>query len=96
MVAQKAVELDPEAAETWKALGLVHRNKGNNTAAKEAYLQALGKNPNHSPAIGNLANIYAEEGDLVEAIRMYNESMDINPLQVLIYSTLVHCKLNTL
>ena len=71
-------------------LGVAYAYKGNNSEAIEAYLQALEKNPNHVPAIGNLANRYRDQGKLVEAIRMYQRYLDLRPISEVAYHNLGH------
>ncbi len=88
VVAQQAIALDAETAEGWKALGLAYSFMGNTTKCIEANLRALEKNPNHSPAIGNLASRYRDQGKLVEAIQMYHRDLDLDPLNEVTYNSI--------
>ncbi|MCB0632308.1 MAG: tetratricopeptide repeat protein [Lewinella sp.] len=42
-------------------------------------MQAIEKNPNHDGAISNLAYNYRNQGKYVEAIAMYNRSIELAP-----------------
>lgn len=88
MLAQRAVELDEQSADTWKALGVVQGRKFNLSAAKANYEKALERNPNHFQSLTNLANLFAREGNLVEAVRLYKKTLTINPLYSEAYSGL--------
>ena len=84
-LAQRAVKLDEQSADTWKALGLVWASKRDNSAARANYEKALERNPNHYLSIYNLAYINQLEGKLVEAVRLYKKSLAINPLELYNY-----------
>ena len=71
--------LDPEAAEGWKAVAMVHHLNGRLDSAETLYLRAIEKNPNHMGAIGNLGIVYDTRGRMDEAVRWYRRAIDLNP-----------------
>ena len=75
----KAVALDPSSAEGHKALGLAHAIRGSYTKALEAYRTALELNPNHHPAINNMAVILEDQGKYAEAMGLCMRSLALNP-----------------
>jgi TolB-like protein/Tfp pilus assembly protein PilF len=77
--AWRAISLDPEAAEGWKALGLAFQITGRLDSAETCYLKAIEKNPNHLPAVGNLGLIYDSRGQADEAVRWYRRGLELNP-----------------
>ncbi len=52
---ERAVTLNPEQAAAWNALGIVHRQRGDFEAAREAYEAALAADPDLAEAHRNLA-----------------------------------------
>lgn len=69
VASQKAVSLDPNLAEGYKALGLCYGSKGFVNRALDAYYKAVERNPNYTPAVGNIAILNYERGDFAEAFR---------------------------
>ncbi len=47
--------------------------------AEQAYLRALELDPNHSHALGNLANLLWERGELDRAEELYRHALEANP-----------------
>lgn len=88
LLAEKATLLTPEAPEPWKAWGLAFQCAGNHDAASTKYRTALEKDPNHLPAIGNLASIAGSRGRIDEAIALFKKSIQLNPLSFKSYSEL--------
>jgi adenylate cyclase len=85
---EKAVDLSPNAAETWKAWAFGYHQKGDYDQAIEKYQKAISLNPNYVPAIGNLANIFAITGRIDEAVPLLRKNIQINPLRFRSYSIL--------
>ena len=69
VVSQKAISLDPNLAEAYKALGLCYGGKGFVNRALDSYYKAVEKNPNYTPAVGNISILNAERGNYSEAFR---------------------------
>ncbi|MEO0340406.1 MAG: tetratricopeptide repeat protein [Bacteroidota bacterium] len=88
VTAQKAINLDSEAAEGWKAQGVAYALKGDINKSIEANLRAIEKNPNHDGAISNLAYNYRNQGRYVEAIEMYSRSVELSPFSAIDYNNL--------
>lgn len=65
----------------------VHSNYGaylrdvakDDARAEQAYLRALELDPNHSNALGNLANLLWERGELDRAEEFYRHALEANP-----------------
>lgn len=68
LAARQAVELEPNLAEAYKALGVALSAQERRRAALEANLQAVELDPNHFPAVGNIGFEYRDNGRFAEAI----------------------------
>ena len=79
IMSRKAIELDPQLSEGYKALGLVHQYRGEHEEAMDAYMAALHHNPNNEMAIANIATIFQDDGHPVEAIRWVKKALKIRP-----------------
>ena len=77
---KRAVGLNPQLAEAWKAMGLVSTLKGEYEEAMKHYRKSLDYNPNYTPAISNLANLYAFENDMPKAIALQKNLIASSPL----------------
>ena len=81
----KAVELDGELTEGYKALGLAYSQKGWQNKSIEAYQTAIEYNPNNNAAIGNLGTIYHNRGELVKSWQLTKRAMAIDPTNFYAY-----------
>jgi TolB-like protein/lipoprotein NlpI len=89
VLSEKAVALNPHAAETWKALGLAQTKKGLYDEAIEKFEKAIELNPSYESALGNLGILLAlREGNSEEWIRLNEQIIRINPLKANSYLTL--------
>ena len=79
MVSQKAIRIDKNCSEGYKALGLVYHYKGDKEKAMEAYQQAVAENPNNDLAISNIALIHSDKGEYVEGFKWAKKAFDLNP-----------------
>lgn len=61
----------PEAPELWLALGLAHRALDDTAEAERHWRQALSLRPDYPAALGNLADLLADRGQLDEALALY-------------------------
>ncbi|MEI9930684.1 MAG: tetratricopeptide repeat protein [Rhizomicrobium sp.] len=66
---------DPECAELWLTLGSVYRETGDRTRAAEHYRQALERKPGYPQALCNLADILADDGEVEQALALYDQSL---------------------
>lgn len=89
VAAAKAIQLAPEAGESWKAMGLFQLRKGNMGAAVGKYRKALELNPNDFVAIANLAVIQTEKGHRDEAVILMEKAVSLNPLSFAAYGNLI-------
>lgn len=83
-----AIELDPNLAEGYKALGLAYDAKAWQEKALEAYKTALRLNPNYASVITNLADIYKRRGNLDTAISLLNKAVTLAPERPYIHVTI--------
>lgn len=77
--AEKAVALDPDSAEAYKALGFAQDKRGKSAEALAAYLKAIEKNPNYAPAITNIAAFTMDAGRLDEALGWMIKAIRLQP-----------------
>lgn len=74
---QRALELDPDYPEANNAIAiLLHLSFRKPQEAILHYRRALEVSPNFSEARTNLANVYLDQGDYEEAIRLYSQSLN--------------------
>ena len=78
-ICERAIELDPQLSDAYKAKGLVLHYQEKYDEAMDAYLQALKYNPSNGMATLNLASIYSIRGEMVNAIRWARKALQINP-----------------
>jgi tetratricopeptide (TPR) repeat protein len=63
----KAVEIKPDYAPAWDALGVVCSKTGDNVSAIEAFKKALAIYPDYIEVHWEIAQVYADTGDTEEA-----------------------------
>jgi Tfp pilus assembly protein PilF len=74
---QRAVEIDPDNAEAQNALGiLLHLSFRRHAEAIEHYEKALEIRPTFSEARSNLANVYLDQGQYDQAIKLYEQVLN--------------------
>ncbi len=74
---QRAVELDPDNADAQNALGiLLHLSFRRHSEAIEHYQKAIEVRPNFSEARTNLANVYLDQGQYDQAIKLYEQVLN--------------------
>jgi len=78
-ISEKAILIDPDLAEGYKALGLSYHLKGWRNKAVEANKKAIELNPNLYPAIGNLGIEYMSMGKLDESLLLLQKAISLNP-----------------
>jgi serine/threonine protein kinase/Tfp pilus assembly protein PilF len=78
-IANKAILLDPDLAEGYKALGLAYIAKSWIRQALEANHKAIELNANHYPALINIGWSYFNLGRFEEALRYMKKSLALNP-----------------
>jgi serine/threonine protein kinase/Tfp pilus assembly protein PilF len=86
--AEKAISLDPNSAEGYKALGLSYVYRGKYRKALEAYLKAVDLNPNYYTAVTNAGTMYLYLGMLDEAVAWFKRSLALNPIHSRTYQNL--------
>ncbi len=74
---QRAIALDPDNADARNALGiLLHLSYRRHAEAIEHYQKALEVRPNFSEARTNLANVYLDQGQYDQAIKLYEQVLN--------------------
>jgi TolB-like protein/Tfp pilus assembly protein PilF len=86
---EKAINLDPEIAEPYLALGLNLLYSGKIQDALEQYLKAANINPS-SDAVSAIGQIYGLIGNLVEAVPWLNQAIKLDPTDWVGYRSLGH------
>jgi len=67
-----ALSQKPESAELWLTMGSIYRETGARIQAAEHYRQALGFDSDYAPAMGNLADLLADDGHFEDALALYD------------------------
>jgi TolB-like protein/Tfp pilus assembly protein PilF len=83
-VSQRAISLDVDRADGYKALGLVHMSRGSYRPALEALLQALEIEPNHPTAAANVGVVLMRFGSLDESLLWNRRALSVAPNHMLI------------
>jgi TolB-like protein/DNA-binding SARP family transcriptional activator len=81
---QRAISLDPDRADGYKALGLVHTSRGAYRPALEAFLKAVEIDPNHPTAAANVSVVLMRFGSLDESILWNRRAQSVGPNHMLI------------
>ena len=80
--AERALELDPNLAETHRAKALILDNVDLNSAAAETeYRRALELAPHDAATMGNLGILSGSRGRLEEAVALYQRAIALEPLR---------------
>ncbi len=89
--AERALELDPESAEAYTALGVVRGQYDRDWAgAEEAFRHAVALNPRFPPAHHQYADLLKALGRFSEAIAEVQEALALDPLSLAINTGLGH------
>ncbi|MFC4452404.1 tetratricopeptide repeat protein [Deinococcus sonorensis] len=75
---QPALEEAFTRAEAMNALGVLHALLDHNEQAEAWFMQALAHDPGHYRALTNRGNLALEQGNAVEAERLYREAILLN------------------
>jgi tetratricopeptide (TPR) repeat protein len=70
-----ALAHNPGSPELWLTLGSVYRETGAHTLAKGHYRQALDHKSDYAPALCNLADLVADDGDVEAALALYDRAL---------------------
>lgn len=74
-----ALMIHAEAPELWLTMGSLKRETGDIKAARVHYREALARRPSYVPALGNLADMLADDGRNEEALCLYEKLMRLDP-----------------
>ncbi len=74
------IRRNPKSAPAWMQKGVIYQALQENAKAKESYQRAIEANPNHAPALNNLAFMLSEEpGKLDEAFALATRARQAAP-----------------
>src|SRR5579863_4471322 len=76
---QKITQQDPKDSESLSMLARLYRVSHDDAAAEKAYGQVLRLDPDDEDALNGLAMVYADRGDLPNAIDMLKKAVEKNP-----------------
>jgi uncharacterized protein (TIGR02466 family) len=76
---EKALQLNPKAAELWFNYAIVQTQLDALPAAEQAYRKAIALNPQFFEAHGNLGTVLQKQGRLDEAMASYQQGLRIHP-----------------
>lgn len=75
----RAIELDPEDADSYNNRGLLRAELGDPAGARADYDRAIEFSPQDSAAYNNRGLLRAEQGDSVGALADYTRAIELNP-----------------
>ncbi len=77
--AEAALRAEPERADGWTLLGILHKRRGQLSLAEKAYLRATQLQPGYADAWNNLGNLRRDREDKNGALAAYREAVRLNP-----------------
>ncbi|MBT9597086.1 MAG: tetratricopeptide repeat protein [Vitreoscilla sp.] len=77
--AEAALRAEPQRADGWTLLGILHKRAGRPAEAEAAYRRALQFQPAYPDAWNNLGNLLRDRGDRAGALAAYREAVRLNP-----------------
>lgn len=86
--AEKAVEINPYAAEPVANLGVLYEKKGLKAKAIDCYKKAISLKPTYARGYFNLGNLYMEDKLYNEAIFYFKKVMELDPFFTDVYINL--------
>ena len=93
--AARAIAINPQLAEAYKAQGLVRRFSGDHEGERAALRKAIEVNPRFVPALLNLAVEAFGEADVAGAERLIRRSLEIDPQETFATTWLAFICLHT-
>ena len=69
----------PDHPESRYNMGVIAQMRGDRTAERRYYEEALRLRPNYAPALLRLGNVLEEDGQFAESERMYRRIIEMNP-----------------
>jgi TolB-like protein len=84
-LSEKAISLNPQLPEGYKALALAYNQRHWNRKSLETLQRALDLNPNYAPAVTNMGVLLGETGDLAREYSWERKSILLNPFNRIPY-----------
>lgn len=81
-----ALKVNPEYPDAWIEMGNILQDRGETSAAEQAYRQALRFNPGLNGAYYNLGNIYLKSGRAAAAVEFYDQALARDPHLAIAYN----------
>ncbi len=85
---EENIHLNTKQVSSITNLGFAYLKKGNNTLAKQYYLQALQLDPDYEQALFNLAALYNIEGNTAMAKQLLTHILKANPNNIIVVELL--------
>jgi len=76
---QPALARSADAPELWLTIGSAHRETGDHATAESHFREAIARRSDYAPALGNLADILADRGEVEEALSLYERAIKRDP-----------------
>ena len=95
--AEKAIALDPNCAEAYKALGLAGFSRGVMTRSIEMCMKAVELNPSYFPAVANIGAVYAATGRYADALPWLRKAVSLSPMLAALshfYIAFIHARMS--
>jgi O-antigen biosynthesis protein len=90
LACQKALELDPKAAQAYKIMGNALQRSGKAADAMNCYNKAIELQPDLAEVYASIADLYAQQKKWQQAIEHYQKAILINPKLPAIYRNLAN------
>jgi tetratricopeptide (TPR) repeat protein len=85
---RRAVELQPDYAQAWNNLGIVHYDRAEFAQAEQCYRHAVRLDPRLAQAHSNLGNALRVQGKLGDAVETYTRAIQLEPSAISGYQNL--------
>ena len=78
-MSRKALAIDPDLAEGYKAMGLAQETMGLTKEGLDSYYKAVALNPNYAPVVANIGSIKSMMGKYDEALKWLRKTVELQP-----------------
>ena len=76
---QEGLRINPEDHRAYHNFGFVQMLSGQHQAAEKSFKMAIDLDSNHAPSYSKLGDIFADRGDIEQAIHYYQEGLRVQP-----------------
>lgn len=85
---KRVLEINPGNARAWDAIGALYKSLGQYAQALDACQEAIALDPTKAMYIFHLAEVFAAEGKIEDAIAAFEKVLELNPEHGLAHATL--------